>query len=136
MLYEKNYVSQGTGFWEEQVSYDFGVEGAYTEGALNLNITFNMHDFLEEFLEVELNAPHWRDPIKETGMDALEGKKGFEAIPIIQNFFIKCNNYRDNLSADYDSPNGWGTVESCMIKMGLLMAECIINPYNEIWVHR
>ena len=129
MLYEKNYVSQGTGFWEEEVSYDFGIKE-------NLNITFNMSDFLNEFLEVELNAPHWESAIKETGMDALQDKKGFEAIPIIQQFFIRCSNYKGDLSADYDSPNGWGTVERCMINMALLMADCIINPYDEIWVHR
>jgi hypothetical protein len=129
VLFEKGYISRGEGFWREEVSYDFGIKE-------NLNITFNMSGFLNEFLEIELTAPHWEDSVKETGMDALSGKKGFEAIPILREFFKRCYNYRGDLAKDYDSPNGWGTVQSCMVNLALLMADCIANPFDEIWVHR
>ena len=73
--------------------------------------------------------------VNKKGIKALNNLKGHEAIPVIKEFFVRCRNYRSNLGDDYDSPNGWGTVEVCIVLMGQLLVDCIENPYKEIWVN-
>ncbi len=123
------------------MSHSFGIE------SFNYDCTGNMHPFWDEFIELDLELNHFKGfndegeslgyeeyNVNKKGIKALNGLKGHEAIPVIKEFFVRCRNYRSDLSDDYDSPNGWGTVETCILLMGQLLVNCIESPYKEIWV--
>jgi hypothetical protein len=117
------------------MSHSFGVNN------LKYDCTGNMHPFWDKFIEHDIEHSHYEEGEGEItyhrnrkGIHALEGLKGYEAIPVIKEFFVRCRNYHNNLANDYDSENGWGTVETCIVLMGQLLVDCIEEPYKRIWV--
>ena len=86
----------------------------------SLNMTYNMSKFMYDFLD------------DEQGIRVFSGLTGKQAIPIIEKFFERCNR-TEGLAEKYNSPNGWGTVESCILVLGLLLVQCTKHPRNKIF---
>ena len=101
------------------MSYDFGVTGN-CDCCVPLNMTYNMSQFMYDFVD------------EERGIRVFNGKKGWECIPILERFFERCQ-MTEELAEKYDSPNGWGTVETCINSLALLTVQCARHPYEDIF---
>ena len=106
-------------------SFGVGNVGEYHMG--------NHYDFLDKLL---ILPPEYHDDNSygyTSGLKSLDSLKGFEAVPVIKNFFHKCRMYQlhdgdRTLEQDF----GIDVVHSCLINLAMLMADCITNPYEEV----
>jgi len=95
----------------------------------------NHYEFLGKLLILPSKYHDDNSYQDENGLKCLSGLKGFEAIPVIKDFFYKCYHYQLH-SHDRTLQEDFGSevVVSCMYYLGLLMADCIEQPYEEIHV--
>ena len=105
-------------------SFGVGNTGEYHMG--------NHYDFLDKLL---ILPPEYHDDScgYTSGLKSLYGLKGFEAVPVIKDFFRKCRHYQlhegdRTLEQDF----GVDVVHSCLINLAMLMADCIEKPYEEV----
>ena len=79
------------------------------------------------------------------GLKSLHGLTGYEAAPLLQEFWKSVNDERHQMwksdvvgepdfCAKYDSPNGWGGAIGALTFMGELTAACALFPKSKITV--
>ena len=104
------------------------------------NIFSTMNPFLEKLLwtnkDFDGNITGNRNIAESvTGLHCLDGLQGWEAVPIIRNFFKRVKGYKlfeEDRTVLEDFP-AEGVV-CIMSQLAMLMADCINNPYERISV--
>lgn len=104
------------------MSYDIDI------GDQSFNYTYNLSRLFHD---------HMRDGDR-TGLDALSGRTGAEAVTILADTFERIEKTRRRLwqdapgdpamCAQYDPPNGWGSTLGAVVFLGQLLAACALNP--------
>ena len=74
----------------------------------------------------------------DTGLQALHGLTGAEALMLLSDAFDRLQNTRryqeDIRLAQYDAPNSWGTAMGAVIFLGQIMAACAKYPNEKVSV--
>jgi len=96
----------------------------------------NSHRFLSKMLILPEEYKNEEDPfISDNGIKCLYGLTGHQAILVISQFFHRCRHYKlsedDRTLNDDFNPN---TVQSCMVQLALLQADCAKKPYEFVQV--
>lgn len=102
-------------------------------GDLNRNVTYNLSRFFHHFIVYETNNE------KTTGLHALYGMTGKDALPVLNNAFLSVQKYlrirgENDLRREYNPENGWGNITDAINLLGLLTVQCALNPNEKIEV--
>ena len=106
-------------------SFGVGNVGEYHMG--------NHYEFLDKLL---ILPPEYHDDNYgnyTSGLKSLSGLQGFQAVPVIREFFHRCRMYQlhgEDRTLEQDF--GVDVVHSCLINLAMLMADCIEKPYEEV----
>jgi hypothetical protein len=96
----------------------------------------NSHPFLSKMLILPEEYKDEDDPfIADSGIKCLYGLTGHQAIEVIRQFFERCRHYKlteddRTLYKDFNPD----TVQTCMVQLALLQADCAKMPYETVEV--
>lgn len=99
------------------MSYDVDIGGHW------FNYTWNMSRFFRD---------HMPDGIK--GLDGLTGRQAVDFIGSGFNSIDSSYCRLNNLAAEYDAHNGWGSVIGALIFLGRIQSACAANPRKKVRV--
>lgn len=99
------------------MSYDVSIGDQW------FNYTWNLSRFFRDHMPEGIN-----------GLDGLTGRQASDFIGSGLNAINRSYCRNTSLAAEYDDPNGWGSVIGALIFLGRIQAACASNPRKKVRV--